>query len=413
MTNASVAAPTHTARLIFTDLVDNHNKYWHADLTDCTLSIAWGRVGVENGQSQTLTFESPEKAEKAFVSKRGSKMRKGYTEQKTLLGTSPKAVEIRVQAAIDHSQDSETKKLIDFLVKRNVHKIEDTTSIRLENGHLATPLGPVTTEGLDEAEQILHRMGNSRGLHLTDLANRYLRIVPRNIGTRRVDPTDLFGSAGQLQSEQATLDSLRAVIRDLEQQATGQAPTFQTRLTLVGRDREALFQEIRALYKKSANANHTTAAMSLHRVWEMNIASADAAFEGPRLGNVKRLWHGTKDANLLSILKTGFVIPKQHGSSMTITGRMYGDGVYFSDQSTKSLNYATSFWGGKSSERCFMLLNDVAMGKEFMATSSFSGGCRKGYDSTFAKAGRSGVRNNEMIVYRTSQVKPVFLCEFR
>ena len=101
---------------------------------------------------------------------------------------------------------------------------------------------------------------------------------------------------------------------------------------------------------------------------------------------------------------------------MAITGRMYGDGVYFSDQSTKSLNYATGSAPGQyggGSQRKFMLVNDVAMGKPYMATRSFSGGCPRGYDSTFAKAGSSGVRNNEMIVYRTSQVRPTYLCEFK
>ena len=28
------------------------------------------------------------------------------------------------------------------------------------------------------------------------------------------------------------------------------------------------------------------------------------------------------------------------------TGRMFGNGVYFSDQSTKALNYAYGYWGG-------------------------------------------------------------------
>ena len=37
---------------------------------------------------------------------------------------------------------------------------------------------------------------------------------------------------------------------------------------------------------------------------------------------------------------------------------------------------------------------------------------KRGYDSTFAKAGESGVMNNEMIVYQTCQINPRFLVEF-
>jgi poly [ADP-ribose] polymerase len=110
-------------------------------------------------------------------------------------------------------------------------------------------------------------------------------------------------------------------------------------------------------------------------------------------------------------LKNGYIIPKASGS-IAITGRMFGDGIYFSDQSTKSLNYASGYWGGGRSQRCFMIFNDVAMGREHIPRSSIRS-IPRGYDSCFAKAGQSGVMNNEMIVYRTSQVKPTFLCEFR
>jgi hypothetical protein len=57
------------------------------------------------------------------------------------------------------------------------------------------------------------------------------------------------------------------------------------------------------------------------------------------------------------------------------------------------------------------VLNDVAMGKQYMARNSLSGGCPRGYDSVFAKAG-SAVMNNEMIVYRLSQIRAKYLCEF-
>ncbi|MGG2383099.1 hypothetical protein, partial [Salmonella enterica] len=59
---------------------------------------------------------------------------------------------------------------------------------------------------------------------------------------------------------------------------------------------------------------------------------------GKKVGNIKELWHGTRVGNVLSIMKGGFVIPPSNASH--VTGRMFGNGVYFSDQSTKSLNYA-------------------------------------------------------------------------
>ena len=92
---------------------------------------------------------------------------------------------------------------------------------------------------------------------------------------------------------------------------------------------------------------------------------------------------------------------------------MYGDGAYFSDQSTKSLNYAYGYWDNSTrDDNCFMFLNQVAMGNIYYPRSPFRGLPPSGYDSTFAEAGKSGVINNEMIVYNTAQIKPTHLIEF-
>lgn len=131
---------------------------------------------------------------------------------------------------------------------------------------------------------------------------------------------------------------------------------------------------------------------------------------GSKVGNVKELWHGTKASNLLSILKKGFFIPPTNVPY--VTGRMFGNGVYFSDQSTKSLNYAYGYWDGNRQDNCFMFLCNVAMGKEYTPSGPSTQLPAPGYDSTFAKAGKSGVGNNEMIVYRTSQIDPRYLIEF-
>lgn len=92
---------------------------------------------------------------------------------------------------------------------------------------------------------------------------------------------------------------------------------------------------------------------------------------------------------------------------------MFGNGVYFSDQSTKSLNYASGYWDGKAKDNnCFMFLSDVAMGKEFTPSSSSHNLPKPGYDSTYAVGGKSGVMNNEMIVYSLNQINLTYLVEF-
>ncbi|VDN24067.1 unnamed protein product, partial [Cylicostephanus goldi] len=75
--------------------------------------------------------------------------------------------------------------------------------------------------------------------------------------------------------------------------------------------------------------------------------------------NQKFLWHGTKAVNLLSILKDGFLVDPQNTS---ITGRLFGDGIYLSDAFQKSVNYCVA-----SAKHCrYMLLCRVCgIGQNF------------------------------------------------
>lgn len=406
----TTVTPT-TERLIYTDLNANNNKYWDIEQNGSSVTTRWGRVGAASGQTKHFSFSDDDSAIKFFEKKVKEKMKKGYTKQRTVAASGDGHVAVAAKVEIEHAGDKATSDLIDFLVKRNIHQIEGLTSVRLEAGRLTTPLGPVTAEGLDEAQKILLSMSVAKS-NLGDLANQYLRIVPRNIGYRRVDPVALFGSKEKLQQEQATIDSLRAVVDSLADQAAQAAQdapvSFATKLEFIS-DTDPEFKRINTLFLKSINNRHQSARMRLRRAWKMSIAAQEAAFEAD-LKPIWELWHGTKDVNLLSILKNGFIIPKRN-QGIQIAGRMYGDGVYFSDQSTKSLNYASGFWGGQASTRPFMLLNDVAMGKQYMARHGLSGGCPSGYDSVFAKAG-TAVMNNEMVAFRLSQIRSKFLCEF-
>ena len=165
-------------------------------------------------------------------------------------------------------------------------------------------------------------------------------------------------------------------------------------------------------YRETQQDKHACAHLDVKAVYAVEIAAMQQAFEahGRPLGFVNELWHGTKIANLLSILRSGLRVSPP--ASAHVTGKMWGNGVYASDQSTKALNYAYGYWSGQRSDNCFMLLLDMAMGKTYVPSSYTEKLPRPGYDSTFAKAGVSGVINNEMIVYRNEQVNIKYLVEF-
>lgn len=409
-------------RLVLTDLAANSNKFWNAEVIGSALHVTFGRVG-EAGKLAVTEKGTPEKAQKYLLTKIHEKERKGYTRQRTeqglVVAAPSKSLEHIAHQQIAKDADHETQKLVAFLAARNIHAIEGATSIRLSSsGSLTTPLGTVTPDGVEEATVLLDRIGlqlgqRSPGAAFPGLVNDYLRIVPRDFGRRKMTARDIFPNEAAVAKEVAVLDALRQALKDAAATATDSLPEiFRCKLVSITRDSDEWIK-VHGLYVHSRNRHHTSSNMRLEKVWTMSVGPADDAFEadGKKVGNIKTLWHGTQDSNLLSILRAGYIIPNR-GGSIKITGRMYGNGIYFSDQSTKSLNYATGFWGGNSG-RCFMMLNDVAMGREYRPSHSFSDLPPKGYDSCFAKAGQSGVLNNEMIVYRASQARPAYLCEFK
>ena len=425
----------------------NHNKYWNVGLYDSDdVEIHFGRIGVtesqgvQRGVGRDFMEKKIREKEKGKMNKKTGE-REPYTEIDAIDAEGPTAVETgsakklgatKLQSIakdqIEHSSPV-TAKLIDWLAQVNRHTITDATGGQVTyndvTGLFCTPLGIIppaaigVARGLlvDIAEYVVKGKYNSKPFK--KLVDQYLTIIPHNLGMKW-SPETFLPDVTAIQKENAILDALDAAYvtattqtDDTKDEVKVEKPkVFETKLIDV--DNKKTIERIERKFSKTKNSMHRQVYnMKIENVWEVDVAPMTKAFEkvSQKIGNVMTLWHGTQASNLLSILKVGLVIPPS--SSSHCTGRLYGDGVYASDQSTKALNYATSFWGGNDAGRYFMFLVDFAMGKTY--TPQGRGGvrrCPKGYDSTFAKAGQSGVMNNEMIVYATQQTCLKFLCEF-
>ena len=140
---------------------------------------------------------------------------------------------------------------------------------------------------------------------------------------------------------------------------------------------------------------------------------------------VRRLWHGSRSENWLSILETGLVL---HPARAVINGKMFGHGLYFADSFRKSLGY-TSLWGsrwtGGDGDRGVLALCDVHLGRSLAVHRHHGwcteltaerlaarGGLWRRYDSLHAKAGAM-LLHDELVVYREAQVCPRYLVEVR
>lgn len=290
---------------------------------------------------------------------------------------------------------------------------------------MTTALGPVTPAQLREARTLLTALRGTANHSRSDI-ERYLTLIPQHI--KNVRKTDWI-TPSWVRDQEDLLDALEAAIASSTAN-TGRGKDsalppipFRNKLTLLDKSSDE-FKEIDKKFRASQNANHASAARKLVRVWK--ITDTDKTAWDTSKGTLKHhrsLWHGTTAGNVLSILRTGLICPPSSDGRYATTGRMFGDGVYFSDQSTKSLNYAVGVWNRNvGSGNPMMFLADVVMGREYRPTSGYgniprearTGKDDKGrpYNSIFVRGGTCNVRNNEMIVWNTDQITLTHLCEF-
>jgi poly [ADP-ribose] polymerase len=427
-----------------------HNKYWNITVFDNgDVLTEWGRVGDETGKSfrsSTKSFGSTDRAEleadKMIKKKERGKKAKGsdkrdsvYTEvevagivQGGSNNVASNNVSIERKAAEQIAKgDSHIEDLVVRFARENVHNITNSTTLKYDEatGLFSTPLGVIGSTSINSARDVLANIrtivdtGDLEHQDAPKLIDQYMRLVPQDVGRNRPTLELICPTIADVDKQVSILDSLQASLdminkpkdKPEEEKKVDEPKIWDITLKLCTDTKE--INRIKKFYSKTQNRVHACHHLKVKNVYHVCHHGMDASFKstGEALGNVWELWHGTRIGNILSILSKGMIIPPSNQSHCT--GRMFGDGLYFSDQSTKSLNYAYGYWGGgSSSNNCFMFLVDVAMGKHYTPSSYGYNFPKKGYDSTFAKGGKSGVQNNEMIVYKTYQASPRFLIEF-
>jgi hypothetical protein len=116
------------------------------------------------------------------------------------------------------------------------------------------------------------------------------------------------------------------------------------------------------------------------------------------------LVHGTRCSSVIPILQTGLKI--RPSTSVHFSGKVYGEGNYFSEHVQKSINYT-----GRDKDKV-LLVYEVHTGNEYIYEGwydgdrgvplSYEGLQKKGYDSTYVRAG-NGLQNSEIISYHKHQ----------
>ena len=134
----------------------------------------------------------------------------------------------------------------------------------------------------------------------------------------------------------------------------------------------------------------------------------------------KELWHGSRNENWLSIIKNGL---RLHPNA-SITGKMFGDGIYFAPEAKKSYGYTSctgTYWANGHSAYGFMGLFTTAYGTPCHDSDKFYRYCknpqkalaRMGFGCLHALSSRTSLRHDEIVFYHEDSIVLSYLVKIR
>ena len=414
----------------------NNNKFYKICLSeDGMVHATYGRVGA-SGTSVSYTG-----GRNKFNSLIRSKINKGYREAQiedmsTSQGNSiapKKVIDVALEQII--YKDDFSKKLIEEIARENIHSIISNTNITYDadDGLFKTPLGIVKKAAVVKAYALLDDISSllsdpvRNEKKLFELNENYFYLIPNKVNNAR-DKDNLLFCQERVEQQKTVCDQLFDTLELIEDLKSGKkeiekkeekqdTPKFFD-VEIESVSDKALFNKIAQSYEDSKNNMHGHDIMrsKVSGIYKVKLESQREAFDTAEknLGNVHLLWHGTRVANILSIMAKGLLMPSVSPGQKA--GAMFGDGLYFADQSSKSLQYCDGLYYANNSRKrnkIYMFLASVVVGKEFIprGPTGSSGRPPAGYDSFWAKAGRSGVRNDEIIIFKGGQVRLDYLVE--
>lgn len=407
------------AYLVCVDPHGNHNKFYEMKNENGQLVVTYGRVGIGSAQVHKYGLNEWNK-------KYNEKVKKGY-EDRTNEHVGSKPLPKNGAQSNDYAEipNEEIRKLVQKLIDCSAQVIRENYTIGLDN---------VTDIMLENAQKILDELyviSNDKSPSLTKFNDNLIKlfsILPRkmkNVNDNTAKSVSDFTSI--LTREQNLYDTMQGAYKTQQQQKVlagkGEKTEKEKNMTIL----EAFGLEITpceekdiATIKKLLQGN----AHQFSRAWKVVNKKTEKAYKdckkelGIKAAGVKLLWHGSTTENWWSILNTGLKLKP----NARITGKMFGNGIYFAPKAQKSIGYTSlsgSYWARGRNDIGYMGVYSVACGKAYdtdhtsykfhdFGFKNLEHGCTYVY----AHAGNQ-LRNDEIIVYREDQLTIKYLVELK
>ena len=392
--------------LVMVEVGENNNKFYKMVSNGSTFTATWGRIGNTNFQTKDYSIDEWDKI-------LNSKLRKGYVDQTELVA------EIVTPSKSGGYLDI-AKKGIAEIVKR----LQSYAKQAIEDNYTISS-AKVTQKMIDEAQVVLDELSANGDLfHFNENLVQLFRIIPRkmktvaeNIATTKKDYARI------MEREQDLLDTMKGQVvqQSVVAEDSNTVAEQKTILEALGLE----FTEIDAEDERIIKENLRSVNNRLHCAWKVTNLKSQSKFDAfvkqNKIADKRLLWHGSRNENWWSIINLGLVLRP----NAVITGKMFGNGIYFAPKAAKSIGYCSlsgSYWARGTDAVGFMSLFNVAYGKPYIVR-SYDGNYHgfdydtlqrrlSGANSLHAMEG-AGLRNDEIIVYKEEQVTIKYLVELK
>lgn len=430
-----------------TDLQANNNKYYVLEVHEAQgqyrLFTNYGRVGTpgiregrytDNLQDVLVEFERlyrektgkskgyvPVDVKQATVGSAYARPLSSRTSTPLILPTVPASISpstIKPFLSISPAVIAPTTSLHPELA-RFVERIYDATKSELVR-RIETPLGSLSSIQIERGEaklrEIRFAIARQRRDRLVGLTSEYFSLVPHRLGAR-IDQTVInnvvIDTVKKADEEEDLLQLMRDVFHvqeDLTSDADRKYRALGAQINVLD-STSADYDRIERKIHVSHSWRHGF-KLRVRRIFAVHLPDERARFhseqEGESLGNVQELFHGTQNCNLVGILSRGLLIAPRNAPC---TGAMFGKGIYFADQSSKSAQYCQLSQQKNRPESGYMFLADVALGRiKRERLACYREKAPDGFDSVQGCKG-TYLAHNEFIVYRASQCTLRYIAE--
>lgn len=374
---------------------NNNNKFYHMFAPKGnTFKVEYGRVGCKVSTCEYWVSD--------WDKKYYEKIKKGYTDCTELL---KQPTDNKNYKSI---QDAGVADLIKRLREFAQHVIDNNYTIAV---------GTVTEKMITEAVEQLNKVANTSDVDRFNAELiRLFKIIPRKMSKVQdflaVTKRDFEAI---VQREQDLLDIMKGQIK-----TNAGANDKLTVLEANGLE----LQDVTADEIKNIKNHLGDVAPKFKRAWKVKNTKTQEQFDkfvaDNNITDCKFLWHGSRNENWWSILNSGLLL----NPNAVITGKMFGNGIYFANKARKSFGYTSargSYWVGGNSDTAFMAVYKVAYGKPYDVYTHNSSyydinenklhKLDKNANCLHAHAGRD-LKNDEIIVYNEAQTTIKYIVEF-